>query len=58
MGIKENSIPHRRAGPLARVYMKNFPLTYVGSRLNQIRFQQDGLGHFSFEHTMFFIGVS
>ena len=51
--IKENSMPLYQAGPLARVHMEYFHLTYVGSRQNQVRSHLGGLAHFSYEHIIF-----
>ena len=48
--IKENTIPPCWAGPLARVHMKNFHLTYVGSRQNQVRSHLGGLAYFWYKH--------
>ena len=50
MRIKENSIPPCSSGPLARVHMENFRLTWMGSRQNQVRSHLAGLAHFSFTH--------
>ena len=52
MHIKKNPIPPCWAGPLARVHMKNFHLTWVGSRQNQVRSHLGGLAHFLYEHIM------
>ena len=52
--IKENSIPPCRAGPIVRVYMKNFHLALVGSRQNHVRSHLGCLAHFSYEHTFSF----
>ena len=47
--IEENSTPPYRVGPLARVHMGNFHLTWVGSRQNQARSHLGGLDLFSYE---------
>ena len=53
MCIKEHSVPHCRASPLARVHNENFRLTQKGSRENQVRSHLGGLAQFSYNSSKF-----
>ena len=51
--MKENPFPTCRAGPVGRVHMENFDLTWVGSRQNQVRSHLGGLALVLYEYIIF-----